>query len=126
MFVRYTLNWSPYVELDRYLIHGIVPSEGGIFQIFVNRKGQLHLLLTEKSYYGGLRNRIRELMDPLYMGKNIHRQTLDDNQCFVRYSVLLSINDMYDVMHFLTGSQPSDRYEEIYVLEKESMFVRKV
>ncbi|QEN07176.1 hypothetical protein EXM22_03920 [Oceanispirochaeta crateris] len=123
---KYTLNWSPYLEMDRYLIHGVVPSEGGIFQIFVNKKGQLHLLHSEMSYYGGLRNRLRELIDPLYMGENIHRKTIEDNQCFVRYSIFLSINDMDDVMHFLTGSNPSGRYEEILVFERESMEVRRV
>jgi len=124
--VRISLRWSPYVEMDRYLIHGVVPSEGGIFQLFVNRKGQLLLLHTEMSHYGGLRNRIRELMDPLYMGTNPYKKIIEENQCFVRYSVFTSINDMKDVMHFLTGSEASDRFETILVMEKESMNVRRV
>lgn len=124
--VRFSLRWSPYVEMDRYLIHGIVPSEGGIFQIYVNVKGQLHLLHTEMSHYGGLRNRIRELIDPLYMGNNPYKQIIEEKQCFVRYSVFTSINDMADVMHYLTGSESSNRFESIMVMEKDSMSVRRL
>lgn len=123
---RYTLRWSPYVEMDRYLIHGIVPSEGGIFQVYVNVKGQLHLLHSEMSHYGGLRNRLRELIDPLYMGTVPHKKIMEEKQCFVRYSVLISINDMKDIMHFLTGSESSGRYESVLVNEIESLAVRKL
>lgn len=123
---QYTLRWSPYVEMDRYLIHGVVPSEGGIFQIYVNNRGQLDLIHTEMSHYGGLRNRVREMMDPLYMGFNPHKETIENNQCFVRYSVFISIGDMQDVMYFLTGSQPSGRYGTILVNEKELNQVRKI
>lgn len=123
---RYTLNWSPYVEMDRYLLHSIVPSEGGIFQVFENRRGQLHLLHTEMSHYGGLRNRLRELIDPLYMGHKPDREILENRQCFARYSVFLSIGDMQDVMNYLTGSECSGRYEEITVFERELNQVRRV
>ncbi|MDC7241969.1 MAG: hypothetical protein PQJ50_16560 [Spirochaetales bacterium] len=123
---RFTLNWSPFVEMDRYLIHGIVPSEGGIFQVFVNDRGGLRLIHTEMSHYGGLRNRVRELIDPLYMGHNPIKKTVEDQQCFVRFSVFISIGDMQDVMNYLTGSEDSGRYDEVLVFEKELMQVRKL
>jgi hypothetical protein len=123
---HYTLNWSPYVEMDRYLVHGIVPSEGGIFQVYVNRKGQLHLIHTELSHYGGLRNRVREMIDPLYMGHNPYKDIIENEQCFVRYSVFISITDMQDVMNYLTGSEDSGRYDDIMVFEKDLLQVRKI
>ncbi len=123
---KFSLNWSPYVEMDRYLVHGIVPSEGGIFQVYVNDRGGLQLIHTEMSHYGGLRNRVRELIDPLYMGNNPIKATVESKQCFVRYSIFISIGDMEDVMHYLTGSEDSGRYDEVLVFERELMQVRKL
>jgi hypothetical protein len=122
---NYTIPWSPYVEMDRYLLHSVIPSEGGIFQVFLNRKGQLHQLQTELSWYGGLRNRLRELIDPLYMGHVENREIIQNSQCFARYCLFLSLPDMNDVMHFLCGSEPSGRYDEVFVNERDCYQVRK-
>ncbi len=123
---RYVIPWSPYIEMDRYLLHGIVPSEGGLLQVFVNMRGQLFHLMTELCYYGGLRNRSRELIDPLYVGKIPHKKIIQGHQCFMRYCLFTSMPDMEDIMYYFEGSEPSGRYEEIYVDEKECRKVRKV
>jgi hypothetical protein len=121
----FTVSWSPYILMDRFVIHGIVPSEGGIFQVFLKNEKKLELIMVERAFYGGLRNRIRELIDPLYMGYNPFRKEIQEDECYVRYSLVRLQDDMDDLMHFYTGKEATGRYLDIMVDEKEIFQIRK-
>lgn len=121
----FKINWSPFIQMDRFLIHGIVPSDGGIFQIFQKNRGELDLIMVERAFYGGLRNRIRELIDPLYMGYNPYRKEIQEGECYARYALVKLQDDMDDLMYFFTGKGSTGRYEDIMVDEKENFQIRK-
>ena len=121
----FTVNWSPYILMDRYLIHGIVPSEGGIFQIYRKQDNQLNLIMVDRAFYGGLRNRLRELIDPLYMGYNPYREILENEECYARYSLVSLQDDMDDLMYFFTGKDATGRFEDVFVEEKDTLEIRK-
>ncbi len=121
----YTVKWSPYILMDKYLIHRIVPSEKGIFQVFQKNDRRLDLIMMDKAFYGGLRNRLRELIDPLYMGYNPYRYEIQESSCYLRYSLVSLQDDMDDLLHFFTGIVGTGRYDDIMVEEKELLEVRK-
>jgi hypothetical protein len=117
--------WSPYILMDRFLIHGIVPSEGGIFQVFQKKERKLEMIMVERAFYGGLRNRIRELIDPLYMGYNPFRKEIQEGECYVRFSLIRLQDDMDDLMYYYTGKESTGRYLDILVDEVETFQIRK-
>jgi len=121
----FQIRWSPFILMDRYLIHGIVPSEGGLFQIFKKNERRLELIMVERAFYGGLRNRIRELIDPLYMGNNPFKKEIQEGECYVRYSLVRLQDDMDDLMHYFTGKEATGRYDDIMVDEQETFLIRK-
>ena len=121
----FTVKWSPYILMDKYLIHKIVPSEKGIYQVFRKQGKSLQLLMMDKAFYGGLRNRLREIIDPLYMGYNPYREEIQESICYLRFTLVSLQDDMDDLLHFFTGHEETGRYEDILVEEKETMEVRK-
>ena len=121
----FTVHWSPYILMDRFMIHGIVPSDGGIFQVFKKEDRKLEMIMVERAFYGGLRNRIRELIDPLYMGYNPFRKEIQEGECYVRYSLVNLQDDMDDLMHYFTGKPSTGRYTDILVNETETFQIRK-
>ena len=123
--VCYRIGWSPFIRMDRYLVHAVIPSESGVFQVFRNTGGRLEMLMMDKAYYGGVRNRIRELIDPLYHGFNPYKKEILDSECYVRYSLVSSHGDMEDILHFFTDQTPSGRFESVMVDERETLEIRK-
>ncbi|OQY34282.1 MAG: hypothetical protein B6241_05290 [Spirochaetaceae bacterium 4572_59] len=121
----FRIDWSPFILMDRFLIHGIVPSDGGIFQVFQKINGALELIMVERAFYGGLRNRIRELIDPLYMGYNPFKKEIQEGECYVRYALVRLQDDMDDLMYYYTGKESTGRYKDILVDEKENLQIRK-
>ena len=121
----FSVTWSPFILMDRYLIHGVVPSDGGIFQIFQKKENRLDLIMVERAFYGGLRNRIRELIDPLYMGFNPYRKEIEHGECYVRFSLVGGQDDMDDLVYFFTGSGATGRYKDIEVEEIENFNIRR-
>ena len=121
----FTVTWSPFILMDRFLVHGIVPSDGGIFQVFQKNGRKLDLIMVERAFYGGLRNRIRELIDPLYMGFNPYRKEIEQGECYVRYSLVSGQDDMDDLVYYFTNKGSTGRYKDIEVNEIENFQIRR-
>jgi hypothetical protein len=85
--VNYTVRWSPWGSMDRWVINRRVPSEAGLFQLWVMEGRGLSLLTTELTYYGGLRNTLREMIDELAPSGERHRKLIAGRECWFRYSL---------------------------------------
>lgn len=85
--LNYTVKWSPWGAMDRWVINRIVPSEAGLFQLWVMEGRGLVLLTTEPTYYGGLRNSLREVIDDLAPSGNRLRGLISDRECWFRFSI---------------------------------------
>lgn len=85
--LNYTIKWSPWGTMDRWVINRIVPSEAGLFQLWVVDGRGLVLLTTEPSYYGGLRNGLREVIDDLAPSGTRLRGVIDNRECWFRFSI---------------------------------------
>ena len=84
--VQFTVRWSPWGSLDKWVINRIVPSEAGLFQLWVMQGSGLVLLTTEPTYYGGLRNSLREVIDEMAPSGDRLRQLIGDRETWFRYS----------------------------------------
>ena len=57
----FTVSWSRLKKSDKYDIIKSVPSEAGIYELYyMDEKEKLCLFYLGKSWYGGLRNELRE------------------------------------------------------------------
>lgn len=121
----YLVRWSPFFLMDPLLIRRIIPSDGGVFQVFERRNRQLEMIMMDRAFYGGLRNRVRELADPLYMGRNPYRKEIQEGECYVRYALTRSQEEMDDLLHYFTGRASSGRYADVMVEEREIFQIRK-
>jgi hypothetical protein len=106
-----------------------VPSEAGIFEMYYkDDKGKLCLFHVGKSWYGGLRNELRMRSDAEMEKDAARKAILEDRDCWYRWSLLSSSDDMADILFFfaqtyLPGSttvHSSGRYEHIYVNETDA------
>ncbi len=122
----YTVSWSRLRKCDKYEIVKAVPSEAGIFELYYqDDKGKLCLFHVGKSWYGGLRNEIRIRVDAEMEKDAARREILEDRDCWYRWSLLSSSDDMADILFFFaqtylpgtTAVHASGRYEHIYVNE---------
>jgi hypothetical protein len=118
--VRYTVSWSPYIRMDRFVIRKVIPSEGGIYQVYYKKNRLLHLITTNMAYFGGLRNSIRELIDPISPIQVPYKDFIGEQTCYCRYSESPSMADLQNVLHFFNGSDTQDR-RLIEVEEKDTM-----
>jgi hypothetical protein len=127
--VYFTIFWSHLRKSDKYEIIGSVPSDAGIYELYsMDYKGKLNLYFFGKSWYGGLRNELRVHMDPELETDAARREKLEKFDCYYRYSLVGSNDDMADILFFFAmtyfpGSQaykPSGKYETIYVKEISS------
>jgi len=115
---RYTLPWSPYYKMDRFVINNHIPAEAGIYQIFIKRLNHLEELLTERAYYGGLRGTLREVMDPLSPREFPYKEQIMEGPCFCRFVICPHQNVLDRVMKYLNGTAgDAVKYE---VTEKDS------
>ncbi len=122
----YTVSWSRLRKCDKYEIVKAVPSEAGIFELYYqDDKGKLCLFHVGKSWYGGLRNEIRIRVDAEMEKDATRRAILEDRDCWYRWSLLSSSDDMADILFFFAQTympgiatvHASGRYEHIYVNE---------
>lgn len=112
--------------LDRRTVRGSIPSQAGVYEIYVDTGDRTPGLLGRaKAYYGGLRNTLRGLIDrdtpyPL------NGVLLDLNRAhYARFALCESPEDMDDVLFFFAGrdeyqdrgADDSGRYEWIYLNE---------
>ena len=127
--VYFTVSWSRLCKCDKYGIIRSVPSEAGIFEMYYkDDKGKLCLFHVGKSWYGGLRNELRMRSDAEMEKDAARKAILEDRDCWYRWSLLSSSDDMADILYFfaqtyLPGSttvHSSGRYERIYVNETDA------
>ncbi len=85
--VNYTLKWSPWGSMDRWVINRLVPSVAGLFQLWVMEGRGLVLITTEPAYYGGLRNSLREIIDDLAPSGERLRKLINERECWFRFSL---------------------------------------
>ena len=127
--VYFTVNWSRLRKGSKYDIVKSVPSEAGIFELYyMDHQKKLWLFHVGKSWYGGLRNEIRERTDVELVKEPARRTLLDTYECWFRWSLVSSSDDMADLLFFfaqthLPGQQAvhaSGRYERIFVNEVDA------
>jgi len=85
--VLYTIHWSPWGLMDRWVINRLVPSEAGMFQLWSLKGRNLLLLATEPAYFGGLRSNLREIIDNLAPAGERMRKRIKDQECWFRFSI---------------------------------------
>jgi hypothetical protein len=122
----FTVSWSHIKKSDKYDIVKSVPSEAGIYELYyMDEKEKLCLFHVGKSWYGGLRNELRERTDVELEKDPKRHAVLDEHDTYYRWSLISSSDDMADLLWFfaqtyLPGSKTvshSGRYEHIYVNE---------
>jgi hypothetical protein len=125
----FTVSWSRLKKADKYDIVKSVPSEAGIYELYyMDDKGKLCLFHVGKSWYGGLRNELRERTDAEMERDAARKEILEERDCYYRWSLLSSSDDMADLLFFFAQTwQPgtttvhaSGRYEHIYVNEVDA------
>jgi hypothetical protein len=127
--VYYTVNWSRLRKSSKYDIVKSVPSEAGIFELYyMDFQKKLRLFHVGKSWYGGLRNEIRFRTDAELEKDAAHRKLLDDYDCWYRWSLVSSSDDMADLLFFFAqtylpghrGVHASGRFDRIFVNEVDA------
>jgi len=121
--IHYTVAWSPWGDMDRWVINRLVPSEAGLFQLWVSEGRGMVLLETEPTYYGGLRNSLREIIDELAPAGERLRKRIDGRECRFRFSVTPFRTYLEDLKQWFGGPGEAwdDDDREILVNEIESM-----
>lgn len=111
--MQYTLNWSPYYRLDRFLINSQVPAESGIYQVFLKRLHHLEELNTDIAYYGGLRATLREMTDGLSPRDFPYKEIMKKEPCFFRFVINPHLEILQGVMDYMTG-EAQDNNKRLY------------
>ena len=97
----FTVSWSRLRKGDKYEIVKSVPSDAGIYELYyMDGKKKLCLFHVGKSWYGGLRNEIRVRTDLELETDAGRRALLSKYDCWYRWSLLSSSDDMSDVLFF--------------------------
>jgi hypothetical protein len=124
--VYYTITWSALKKTDKHEIRKNVPSITGIYEIYyMDRKHGLNLMAVSKAWYGGLRNEIRQALDPELERDDQKKRILETRPCYYRYSAVSSYSDLNDLFFFFCETHyphmnlttSSARYKHIYVKE---------
>jgi hypothetical protein len=125
----FTVSWSRLRKGDKYEIVKSVPSDAGIYELYyMDGKKKLCLFHVGKSWYGGLRNEIRDRTDLELETDAGRRALLSKYDCWYRWSLLSSSDDMSDVLFFfaqthlpgITTVHHSGRYTRIFVTENDA------
>lgn len=125
--VYYTIFWSGLKKADKYEIIKSVPSVSGLFELYyMDHKKKLNLFFMAKAWYGGLRNSIRKMTDAELERNPARRQVLQVYDCYYRYTMTNSYQDMSDILYFFSATYfpgkgktaPSGRYTQIFVQEE--------
>lgn len=120
--IQYVVDWSPWGTMDRWVINRRVPSEAGLFQLWVKEGKNFTLLLTEPTYYGGLRNSLREVIDEMAPSGGRLRKIIDGRECFFRFTTCLSRDQLTELKDwFAAGGGTENDGMEILVNEREDL-----
>ena len=129
----FAIHWSRLFPMDKHTVRGKIPSEPGIFEVYHYRGGPTaDLVGRSRAYYGGLRNTLRGLIDPISPYPLNGELLPPGEQHLARYAILESSDDMDDILFFFAGrdemedpdQEHSGRYEFIYVKEIDPEPVR--
>ena len=87
-------------------------------------KKNINLFYFASSWYGGLRNSIRETTDIEIVTDKKRREVLEMYDCYYRYALCNSFGDMQDILYFFSDTyfpkndkEHSGRYNNIFVKE---------
>lgn len=123
----YVLNWSKIIEADRHEIMRNVPSVSGIFELYYRDvKKQLRLFFVSISWYGGLRNSIREKTDLEIETDKNRREILEKYKIYFRYSISNSFNDLKDILYFFSETYFPDKVLKGHSGRYDSILVEEV
>jgi hypothetical protein len=124
--VFFTVNWSPLRKAEKFDIVTKVPSMAGLFELYyMDEKKKLNLFYVGRVWIGGLRSRIRRLTDSTLEIDEKRRKVLETKDCYYRFSLSESYNDLTDVFFFFSNTyfphtsiaEHSGRFDMIYVKE---------
>ncbi|MFQ3620012.1 MAG: hypothetical protein SNJ78_03595 [Spirochaetales bacterium] len=126
--VYYTLHWSPIKRVNKYDIQKTVPAMAGMFELFYRGKDhKLYLFHYGRAWLGGLRAVIREMTDATLMKDRPDIQRILNNyECFYRFVICESREDLEDLMGFFQKEQgapqiaASKRYKDVRLKEIDS------
>ena len=122
----FAIRWSRLLYLEKDVVVRSIPSAPGIFEVYRYGGGpSASLIGRARAYYGGLRNTLRGLIDPISPYPLNGELLEEDVSHMVRYSLIESSDDMNDILYFFAGrdefeddeQEHSGRYEFIYVKE---------
>ncbi len=121
---QYTVDWSPWGSMDRWVINRRVPSEAGLFQLWLREGRNFYLKLTEPTYYGGLRNSLREVIDELAPSGGRLRKMIRGRECRFRFTVC-PVRDYLQELKawFDNGGHIDEDGNEVLVFEREDFRV---
>jgi hypothetical protein len=129
----FSIYWSRLFLLEKNNVRTKIPSEPGIFEVYRYSGGRTaDLVGRSRAYYGGLRNTLRGLIDPVSPYPLNGELLPTGEQHLARYSILESSDDMDDILFFFAGrdeledpdQEHSGRYDFVYVKEIDPEPVR--
>lgn len=123
--VYFSVYWSKLRKAEKYDIASVVPSVGGIYELYyMDDRKKLNLMFIDWVWYGGLRSRLRKITDPELIYEPKHKKILETHDCYYRYSLSGSSSDMKDVLYFFGKThfpendfEHSGRYDTIFLEE---------
>ena len=121
--INFTIYWSPWGSMDRWVINRLVPSEAGLFQLWVKEGRGLVLALTEQTYYGGLRNTLREVIDEMAPAGKRFRDIIDGRECWFRFSTLSVKEQLQSLKKWFDESEVN---KECFDEEGREIFVQEI
>ena len=122
----FTVNWSPLLKTDKYLINSKVPSMSGIYELYyLDEYKKLNIIDVDIAWYGGLRSKLRRITDPELEDENLeYKHLIEKKKLYFRFTLSKSYKDLVDVLYFfVTEKFPGDevddsgRYDNIFVNE---------
>jgi hypothetical protein len=116
--ISYLVKWSPYYEMDKYLIRNSIPSEGGLYQLFYKHNRLLHFMTTRMAFYGGLRNTLLEILDPQSSREDPLKRAVLNLPCFTRFALTPYSDDLENLCYYFNGLEVSEK-RDILVAEHE-------
>lgn len=122
----FSIHWSRLLPLEKQIIIRKIPSTAGIYEIYRYDGGPTARIIgRSRAYYGGLRNTLRGLIDPISPYPLNGELLPEDEQHLVRYAFTESSDDMNDILFFFAGrdnyedsdQEHSGRYRYVYLKE---------
>jgi hypothetical protein len=122
----FSIYWSRLLALEKDTVIRQIPSTAGIYEVYRYDGGRTAQIIGRaRAYYGGLRNTMRGLIDPI-SPYPLNGELLPKHEKFlVRFALMDSSEDMDDILYFFAGrdefedpeQEHSGRYQFVYVKE---------